>query len=188
MDGLVSGGGGCGRVSPSRFYDRNGLELFGPGRMSADRLVRRVVGERVPQRWPDRSGWRFIRLYGHRYPGDGQHVLLAVRTHERFNRSAAGYDAIAGHRLGRGHRSDAAGDATTAIVYLAPFLHDGVKVAGRVRSALAAQWMVSTAGRQWWRQRTATGVRSRSQIYSLKKKNTVRTVNMIIWHYTLNKH
>lgn len=130
--------------------DGYGLGLLAePCRTSADHLVRRIVGQRVPQRRPGRSRRRFVRLHGHRYPGDGQHVLLAVRAHERLDRPAAGAtDAATVVRAGDAATARGAATADDAAAFhLAPLLHHGVQVAGRVRPALAAQRVAAAAGR-----------------------------------------
>lgn len=164
----------CAR-GPLGLDDRDGLELFGPGRMSADRLVRRVVGERVPQRRPGRSRGRFVRLYGHRYPGDGQHVLLAVRAHERLDRSAAaGRDAALVRPVAAG--LDAAGHGAAA-VHLAALLHDRVQVAGRVRPALAAQRMAPAAGRH---HSAAVGCGSGRQVHACRVKTKTTSNNATV--------
>lgn len=131
--------------------------------MSADHLIWRIVGQRVPQWRPGRSWRRFVRLYGHRYPSDGQHVLLAVGTDERLDRSAAGTaDAPAVVRPDDTVDAATASRATTAngaaALHLTPFLHHGVQVAGRVRPALAAQRVAPATGRHH-----ATAVRVRAR-------------------------
>lgn len=161
--------------SRSGLDDGYGLGLIEPGRVSADRLVRRVVGERVPQGRSGRPRRRLVRLNGHRYSSDGQHVLLAVRTDERADRAAAAVDdhavrqttaaaAVAGPdnvriALVRAARPGRSGEGRAAAVHVAPFLQHGVEVAGRVRPALAAKRVAPSAGR-----RAAAGVRSGRQV------------------------
>lgn len=158
----------------SGFDDRYGLGLFVPGRTSADGLVRRIVGERVPQWRSGRSRRRFVRLYGHRYSSDGQHVLLAVRADERFDRAAAA-TGVAVVRAGTvdagGGDATAAYDADAAALHLATLLHHGVQVAGRVRPALASQRVTAAAGRQWrLHGATAVGVGAGRQIHACKTR------------------
>lgn len=168
-------GGPSGPFFLSRFDDGYGLGLVEPGRTSADHLVRRIVGQRVPQWRPGGPRGRFVRLYGHRYPGDGQHVLLTVRAHERLDDSAT---AVAVRRGGdvpadaaAAHGAGPAGRATA--LHFASFLHHGVQVAGRVRPALAPQRVAPAARRQRRRHRAAAGVRARRQVNACKTRPTV---------------
>lgn len=139
--------------------------LIEPRLMSADHLVRRIVGQRVPQRRPGRSRRRFVRLHGHRYPGDGQHVLLAVRAHERLDRSTAGATdaATVVHAGGAATAGRAASADGAAAFHLASLLHHGVQVAGRVRPALAAQRVTPATG---WHHAAAARVCAGCQVYA----------------------
>lgn len=101
-------------------------------------------------------------------------MLLAVRTDERLDSATA----AARHRRFRAvayaasaavvaAASAAAADGGATAIHVAAFLHDGIKVAGRVRPALAAQRMAAAARRQRRRHRsaaTAAGVRTRRQV------------------------